>query len=126
MREDLKLGIDNMDKIHTEFFEMLETLKMMKGSVFLEGFANLIVHTQEHFAQEEALMRENRFYGIQEHLDEHENLLGEMRYFYDKGKKMLPFAENYINEYVFEKFRRHIINIDSQFAMFLKTIPQQY
>lgn len=123
MNDTLTLGIESMDAIHADFFEMLDTVKTLNGAAFMEGFAGLIVHTEEHFAQEETLMHELGFYAMQEHLDEHEALLGEMRYFYEKGKRMPPFAQNYIREYAFEKFRRHIINIDSQLAMFLKTLP---
>ena len=60
------------------------------------------------------------FYGKQEHMDEHINLLNEMQYFYQKAQKIPLFGKSYINDYAYEKFKRHIINIDIRLAMFLK------
>jgi hemerythrin len=83
-------------------------------------FEEMIEHTKEHFAYEENLMNELNFYAKGEHFDEHANLLGEMQYFYEKAKKIPAFGKSYINDYAYDKFKRHIINIDSQLAMFLK------
>lgn len=121
MTEDLTLNIEALDETHDEFLRLLATAKAAKGAAFTEGFAALIEHTEAHFAMEEALMREKAFYAIQEHLDEHETLLNEMRYFFDKAKKIPAFGRSYIDDYAFDKFKRHIINIDSQLAMFLKS-----
>jgi hemerythrin len=117
--EYLTLNIEAMDRTHDDFMELLDGAKRMQGAAFLEAFAALITHTDEHFAMEEALMRTYSFYAMQEHLEEHETLLAEMRYFFDKAKKIPAFGRSYIDDYAFEKFRRHIINIDSQLAMFL-------
>jgi hemerythrin len=121
MTDDLALGIDAMDETHTDFVQQLEKTKALSGTAFVEGFEALIAHTEAHFAMEEALMRTHDFYAMQEHLDEHETLLGEMRYFYDKARRVPAFGRAYIDDYAFEKFRRHVINIDSQLAMFLKS-----
>lgn len=120
MTDTLSLGIPELDETHDEFIALLDTAKRAEGPKLLAAFGALIHHTEAHFAMEESLMRERGFYGMQEHLDEHGNLLGEMRYFYAKAHKAAAFGRAYIHDYAFEKFRRHIINIDSQFAMFLK------
>ena len=121
MTEDLSLGVGEMDRTHDDFLVLLDAAKTAKGAQFLDGFSRLIEHTESHFAMEEELMRSRCFYAMQEHLYEHENLLNEMRYFYEKAKKLPAFGRSYIDDYAFEKFRRHIINIDSQLAMFLKS-----
>jgi len=124
--ETLTLGIPAVDETHDEFLALLATAKSAKGSAFLAAFDALIRHTEAHFAMEETLMRAQGFYGLQEHLDEHENLLAEMRYFFAKAQKAAAFGRSYIDDYAYEKFRRHIINIDSQLAMFLKTgVPEE-
>lgn len=33
---------------------------------------------------------------------------------------MKMFGRSYINDYTYEKFKRHVTNIDSQLAMFIK------
>jgi hemerythrin-like metal-binding protein len=109
-----------MDEKHDEFLNLLAKIKISQNSEFIPLFEEMIEHTKEHFAFEEEIMNKHNFYGIQEHLDEHANLLGEMEYFYNKAKKLPPFGKSYINDYAYDKFKRHIINIDSQLAMFLK------
>jgi hemerythrin len=119
--DNLTLGVEALDGTHDEFLVLLDAAKAAQGSRLLACFAALIEHTEAHFEMEEALMREHAFYGMQEHLDEHENLLNEMRHFFDRAQKLPPFGRAYIDDYAYEKFRRHIINIDSQLAMFLKS-----
>ncbi len=120
MPDTLRLNIPSMDTTHKEFLEILERVKAADTRDFLSLFNTLIEHTQEHFAFEEDMMQRYNFYGRQEHMDEHANLLGEMHYFYKKAKRIPVLGRSYINDYALEKFTRHIINIDSQLAMFLK------
>lgn len=120
MQVNLQLGIPDMDRTHEAFLTLLEKIQSCNDKEFLSLFEEMITHTREHFTYEESIMTQHNFYGKQEHLDEHENLLNEMRYFYQKAKKIPAFGRSYINDYAFEKFKRHIINIDSQLAMFLK------
>lgn len=120
MDELTHLNIESMDKKHDEFLEILSQIRSCNKQEFLPLFATMIEHTCEHFAFEEEIMNKHHFYAKQEHLDEHKNLLSEMNYFYEKAKKFPAFGASYINDYAYDKFKRHIINIDSQLAMFLK------
>lgn len=121
MSNELKLNIKAMDTIHDEFENILQELKETQDNAkFMQLFKQMIEHTKMHFKFEEEIMEEHNFYDKKEHFDEHENLLAEMQFFYDKSKKIHPFGRSYINEYAYEKFKRHILNIDSQLAMFLK------
>ncbi|UFS61596.1 hemerythrin domain-containing protein [Sulfurimonas sp. HSL-3221] len=123
--EELTLGVATMDETHADFLRQLDAVKQATGNAFIEGFSALVEHTETHFAMEEEMMRSLAFYGLQEHLDEHETLLSEMRYFLQKARKLPPFGRSYIDDYAYEKFRRHIINIDSQLAMFLKSLETE-
>lgn len=120
MSDTLRLNIPSMDETHDEFLEILKRVKAADKTDFLALFDTMIEHTKEHFAFEEDMMQTYNFYGQQEHRDEHTNLLDEMQYFYKKAQRMPVLGHSYINDYALEKFTRHIINIDSQFAMFLK------
>jgi hemerythrin-like metal-binding protein len=116
---DLKLNIEEIDKMHDEFLILLDEAKASKD--YVTSLEKLIEHTKGHFEYEELLMSEKNYYGMSEHKEEHKKLLGEMEYFCEKAKKgFKPFAKAYINEYAFDKFKTHIMNIDSQLAMFLK------
>lgn len=120
MPDNLHLNIVSMDEKHDEFLTLLAKIQATGNDGFLPLFKEMIEHTKEHFAFEEDMMLTYNFYGRQEHFDEHVNLLGEMQYFYDKAKRMPMIGRSYINDYALEKFSRHIVNIDSQLAMFLK------
>ena len=120
MSEDLHVNIPAMDKKHDEFLELLSQIQSCPKEEFMSLFQEMIEHTKEHFAYEEDLMNKYAFYAKQEHFDEHKTLLGEMEYFYEKAKKLPMFGKSYINDYAYDKFKRHIINIDSQLAMFFK------
>jgi len=120
MRDELQLNIEPMDAKHDEFLVLLKEIKASSDSEFLALFESMIEHTKEHFSFEEEIMDTHNFYDKKEHFDEHENLLNEMQYFYEKAKKMKMFGRSYINDYAYEKFKRHVTNIDSQLAMFIK------
>lgn len=115
------LGIDEMDGIHREFIMLLGKAKACEGKAFIGAFEALLEHTGRHFAREEEIMRSYGYYGLQEHASEHRTLLEEMEYFLAKARKLPPLGRSYIDDYAMEKFHRHVINIDSQLAMFLKS-----
>ena len=121
MQENLDVGIPDIDDKHHEFLELLSKIRSCNDKEFITFFEEMITHTKEHFAYEESIMKAHDFYGIQEHLNEHANLLNEMQYFFQKAKRIPAFGKSYINDYAYDKFKRHIINIDSQLAMYLKT-----
>ena len=118
--DDLHLKIEEMDVRHDEFLILLKQVKTSEKEDFLILFEQMIEHTKEHFSYEEELMRKKNYYGLEEHLHEHTNLLEEMNFFFQKSKKVSALGYSYIDDYAYDKFRRHIINIDSQLAMFLK------
>ncbi|WP_304545876.1 bacteriohemerythrin [Sulfurimonas microaerophilic] len=120
MKDELHINIPLMDEKHDEFLQILSLIKSCTSKQFLPLFAELIEHTREHFSFEEKLMDKYEFYAKTEHKEEHKNLLSEMEYFYAQAQKMPMFGKAYINDYAYDKFKRHVINIDSQFAMFLK------
>lgn len=120
MNDNLRLNIKSMDEKHNEFLTILSKIQSCSQDEFMPMFEEMIEHTKEHFSYEESIMSKHNFYAKGEHFEEHANLLGEMEYFYDKAKKIPAFGKSYINNYAYEKFQRHIINIDSKLAMFLK------
>jgi len=120
MGDELHLNIAVMDETHDAFLAILSRIQSCEAKQFMPLFEEMIEHTREHFAFEENMMAELGFYAKQEHFDEHANLLGEMNYFFEKAKRVPAFGRSYINDYAYEKFKRHIINIDAQLAMFLK------
>jgi hemerythrin len=123
LSDDIKIGINDIDYRHERFLDILDRIKKASDNrEFLSIFEEMIEDTKEHFSYEEELMDKYEFYDKKEHFDEHQKMLDEMIYFYEKAKKIPQFGKSYVNEYAYEKFKRHIINIDSQLAMFLKNL----
>jgi hemerythrin len=120
MSDNLDLDIKVIDTMHHEFLALLNEIKSCKPSEFITLFENMIEHTKDHFSVEEEIMGVHDFYNKQEHFNEHTVLLEEMQYFYEKSKQVPAFGKSYIHQYAYDKFKRHILNIDSQLAMFIK------
>lgn len=120
MSENLDLDIKVMDTIHHEYLALLEEIKTCKSNEFMTLFEHMLEHTKDHFKVEEEIMQVHDFYDKQEHINEHIALLEEMQYFYDKSKKIPSFGKSYINQYAYDKFKHHVLSIDSKLAMFIK------
>ncbi|WP_310439920.1 hemerythrin family protein [Sulfuricurvum sp.] len=115
--EALKVGIDTIDQRHEEFYVLYNTLKNATDSDFLEAFNAVILHTQGHFAEEEADMERVVYPNKSEHKQEHQKALDEMNYFREKvvsGK--LVFAKVYVKDRLGDWFRNHLLNMDSDLA----------
>lgn len=121
MGDNLTLNISVMDTMHSEFLTLLASVKECKSDEFVSLFKTMLEHTKDHFKVEEEIMGKHDFYDKQEHIQEHETIISEMEYFYEKAKKIPAFGKSYVNQYAYDKFKRHILNIDSQLAMYLKT-----
>ena len=71
-----ELGVASMDTAHQEFINQLNHLNMAAQEELPALFAQLVAHTEQHFAQEERWMRESGFRPIMLHRGEHERVLG--------------------------------------------------
>ncbi len=117
LSDTLKVGVDSIDQRHEEFYVLYDTLKNATDSDFLEAFNAVILHTQGHFAEEEADMERVVYPNKFEHKQEHQKALDEMNYFREKvvsGKLM--FAKAYVKDRLGDWFRNHLLNMDSDLA----------
>jgi hemerythrin len=115
--EALKVGVDSIDQRHEEFYVLYKTLKNATDSEFLEAFDAVILHTQGHFAEEEADMEGVIYPNKSEHKQEHQKALDEMNYFREKAVSgKLIFAKAYVKDRLGDWFRTHLLNMDSDLA----------
>jgi len=115
--EALKVGVDSIDQRHEEFYVLYDTLKNSTDSDFLEAFNAVILHTQGHFAEEEADMERVVYPNKSEHKQEHQKALDEMNYFREKASSgKLMFAKAYVKDRLGDWFRNHLLNMDSDLA----------
>lgn len=115
--EALKVGVDSIDQRHEEFYVLYDTLKNATDNEFLEAFDAVILHTQGHFAEEEADMGSVVYPNKAEHKQEHQKALDEMNYFREKASSgKLMFAKAYVKDRLGDWFRTHLLNMDSDLA----------
>lgn len=118
----LHLGVPDMDVPHAEFAALVNRLAEAEGETFAALFQALLIHTRDHFATEEAIMRRTHFPGRQEHLAEHGRVLGEMERFAERlaaGKTV--FARAYIEDRIPDWFAIHTRTLDYNLAVFLQS-----
>lgn len=113
------LGVEEMDSTHREFVELLE--QCQGGERFADSFSRLLVHTEQHFANEEQLMRSSGYAAIDEHRGEHNKVLAEARQMargVERGR--LKMAKAWLNERLPEWFELHRTTMDAALAVHLK------
>ncbi|MGD9969110.1 MAG: bacteriohemerythrin [Sulfuricurvum sp.] len=119
--DNLRVGIDAIDRRHEEFYELYDALKGVKADEFVQRFAEVIEHTRNHFAEEEGDMETLAYPNDAEHRAEHAKALEEMEYFYEKAKSGRGlFARAYVNDRLGDWFRNHLLNMDSDLARVMK------
>ena len=117
----LQMGDPTMDRTHGEFVDLLNRLNSADKSTFMALFAELLEHTENHFAAENSRMQESGFPAIREHRDEHQRVLGEMTHFAHKvatGSWQLGRA--YVRDSLPAWFRLHLLTMDSALAAHLR------
>lgn len=115
------LGIDALDITHQEFVDRVNFLETASNDNFVDGFPALVEHTKQHFDNEQALMQESGFAALNEHVDEHRRVLGDLdRLARQVARGRLQMARAYIREGLPDWFRLHATTIDSALAAHLK------
>ncbi len=71
----LVVGEARMDQVHHDFSRILDEALGADDGYLGEVLAKIQTHVQEHFAQEDAMMREGGYASAQCHLDEHQAVL---------------------------------------------------
>ena len=108
---------DEIDVIHEELDSLVSALGRSSDNEFSSHYLSLIAHTEAHFSHEERLMQESGFPHAAEHLAEHRQMLQELKQF---QKRRLVLARAYISQRLPERFKLHIIRMDSLLAAYLR------
>lgn len=120
--KETKLGVESMDKRHEEFLDMVKELQQNSDDTqIVTLFLQLIEHTRIHFAEEEETMKKIAHANLFEHTKEHEKALQQMSYFLEKANEgKLFFTKAYIRDGLYDWFRKHVLNMDSDLARDIK------
>jgi hemerythrin len=118
-REEFSIGIDSVDFEHQELMNMIniiyaeldnrrdvEEIKQTMGEVHAEISA--------HFALEERIMRHARYVEFEEHKNDHENLLDQIRTMMDAIENDPEHALDDLSEALADWFRGHFVTFDAR------------
>ncbi|HSM30532.1 MAG TPA: bacteriohemerythrin [Woeseiaceae bacterium] len=114
--DEFNLGIEAIDGEHRTLVALINALHdvMSAGAEradIVEGLAGIYTLVSEHFAREEALMREARYMAYAEHKEDHEVLLDDLREILDDVRSGGEYVEARLSadlQYWFsEHFRTH-------------------
>jgi len=118
--QTLLLGHAEMDQTHREFVELWQKTMEADKASFAGLLANLLDHTERHFAREEALMAASGFPAIGEHRSDHQRVLGEMTRFARRAAQgSSTLARAWLNEQIPGWFETHLRTMDSALAAHL-------
>lgn len=117
----ITLGVDRMDRVHAEFLVLVSALQTCHEAEFAPRWAELVAHTEAHFAGESELMSASGFPARQEHEDEHQRVLGELRRFQSRIERgVTVIARAYVRETAPQWFDVHLRTMDSALAAHLR------
>jgi hemerythrin len=77
--DDLKVGLHFVDDDHHEAVILMNEMSDASGERRTVLLRQFLTHCEEHFAREEAMMRDTAFFALAPHKAEHERVLDEMR-----------------------------------------------
>ncbi|WP_072679557.1 bacteriohemerythrin [Arcobacter sp. LA11] len=116
------LDIDVMDKHHKDFIEIFINLDFKNDETLMKDINSIILQTITHFSDEEELMEKYLYPRVTEHKEEHDKILYELKYFYNKANN--PFGKKLLKSFCKERlpqwFEDHIISMDSDLAQVIK------
>jgi hemerythrin len=92
-RDDFKIGIDEVDFEHQEMIELInesynEAKKVGSTMAVMDSLGEIFSKISAHFALEEKVMRELKYDQYEEHKEDHELLLDNIRDIMDDVSKL--------------------------------------
>lgn len=78
--QDMALGVPGMDDAHKAFLEDLAELLMAPDDAFAPGFMKMIDKVEADFREEERLMEDIDYPGLQGHREQHARVLGALHH----------------------------------------------
>ncbi len=115
------VGVEDMDRVHREFLALARSLEDCPTSLFAERLEALVRHTEQHFAGEEAAMRESACPSLTEHVAEHGRLLADLRRFSLAVQRGRPaMARAFLEDGLAAWFVNHLATMDAALAAHLK------
>ena len=124
-----KVTFEAMNTVHAEEVEMLNRIETLLGSNASEAELSetldaLFIHTREHFANEERLMREAGFPPYEMHKSEHDRVLNafQLAVMDWRSRKDNAILHHYFCVETPEWLHQHIASMDTVTARFIAMV----
>ena len=122
-KEEYSLDNELIDEQHKFLFKMLNELAAAgpgdKESAVYTCLSRMENYAQDHFRDEEKLMRDNGYPYLDEHIKEHEGFIRQVEVYQDAVfAKYVPFQDmlEYLNNWLVE----HIIRSDRKYVDYIR------
>ncbi len=118
-KEEFSVGIADVDHEHQELIGLINDLHdAMSGEnasvTVMEFLGEIHSHVSAHFALEERIMRIHNYDQYQDHKDDHERLLDEIRDIMDDYEENAWFSDSEFAESLEKWFTNHFRNRDAR------------
>lgn len=118
----LSLGLPAMDETHREFVALLAAVTDAPDDRLLDAWAALIEHTDQHFTQEDAWMRQTRFASGNCHSTQHKVVLIVMREGLVQGAAGRLDVIRQMAHELADWFPQHAQTMDAALALHLRSV----
>ncbi len=123
-KDEYSLGNELVDEQHKSLFAMLNDLAEAgpgdKESAAYTCLSRMLKYAQEHFRDEEKLMRDNGYPSLSDHIKEHERFVSQVRDYTEAVyNTYVPFQDmlEYLNNWLVE----HILGCDQKYMDYINS-----
>lgn len=119
------VNIKEIDEQHENLFKTINdlhnSLKIGEGEAFIKPILNsLVKEVIIHFQTEEKWMKKYHYPELQQHYQEHQAYISEIKGFIIKNKKRTPLLARDLLLSLGPWYRKHITEYDKKFGKFLE------
>ncbi len=123
-RNEFKIGIEEVDFEHQELIELIndsykEAKKEGSTMALIDYLGEIFAKISAHFALEEKEMRELKYDQYEDHKQDHEQLLDDIRDIMDEYENISTLDENEFGQRLTDWFVNHFSTKDARLHKFL-------
>lgn len=123
--DNLSVGVQEIDAQHTAMIEILNELHdtMMRGQDHDQTRSllhRLVSHTHEHFAAEEAMMEAAGYSRLEEHREQHRELIRKIAIYVGRFERGETTLNLYLMDFLRDWLKIHILEADKAYGLSIK------
>lgn len=123
-KDEFLVGVADVDHEHRELIRLINELHEAMSAenatlTVMDFLGEIYAHVSAHFALEEKIMRERHYDQYQEHKNEHEHLLDELRDIMDDYEENAYFSDEEFANHVGRWFSEHFRTRDARLHKYL-------